>query len=87
MAEWFTKDHAGIEGFRSATDKDWVWSQRSETLHRSGPSPAVYAKVKEFVRQFGPPPLDLEMYGEFDEEDNEGPPTPEDAIQAHRETP
>lgn len=77
MNDYYTRLHAGVEGLRSESDSDWNWSQRSESLQRSGPSDAVRAKIKEFTRQFGPPPADLEMYGTFDEEDYGSPPVSE----------
>lgn len=70
---YYSKNHAGIEGIRSELDPDWDWSQRSKTLRRTGPSDEVRAKVKELTRLYGPPPIDLVLYGEFDKPDDAAP--------------
>lgn len=66
-SDFFTMHHRGVEGIRSKQNPKWNWSQRSTTLQRTGPSDAVHAKVAQLSATLGLPPLDLEMYGEFDE--------------------
>lgn len=63
---WYNYTAPGTEGVRSATDEDWNWSWHNPAMVRAGPSRELQAQMRLMRRQFGPPPEDMEFYGEFD---------------------